>query len=242
MAFPTVGTVAGIGQTSAVDPWAFSLSLGTFASGDLLIALFRAAAAVSVVAVDAGSGKAMTELFNSASDLSGDGNLVYYRWCDGTEAGQINVNWSATTKGALVAYRITGAENPATQPPEVQEQTGTGANPDPPNNTPTGGAKDYLWIAWCGADGEMADATAPTNYNNSFDARNSGTGGAAASNCRIAAGTRQLNASAENPGTFTLGAANSGWTALSVAVHPPGVTTPALFVPPFSYRDALVRR
>lgn len=232
MAAPTVAGSAAGGQTSAVDPWSFGLAYGTPAAGDLLIVIARTAGAQTVSGVSTNS-LALTNFATSTADATDDQTTGWYRQCTGTETTNIDVDLSAAAKGAIVVYRITGHEDPATQQPEEFEATGTGANPDPPNATPTGGSKDYLWIAFCGADGEMADATAPTNYNNSFVAANSGTGGAVATNCRVGAGTRTLTASSENPGAFTLGAASNGWTAWTIAVHPP--SAPSFAPPPTSH-------
>lgn len=242
MAAPVVVGSGGLGLTAAADPWsAIGLAVGAASAGDLLLLFVRTAGAQTVTSVVAGAGKTMTNFATSVADATDDQTTGWYRQCDGTEdTGNFAVDLSAAAKGAVAAYRITGAADPATQQPEEFEATGTGANPDPPEGTPTGGSKDYLWVVFCAADGEQADATAPTNYNNSFVATNSGAGGAVATNCRIGLGSRTLTAATEDPGVFTLGAAANGWTAWTVAVHPPAVAGSSLMLP--NRNVAVIRR
>ena len=135
-----------------------------------------------------------------------------------------------TVKGATIAWRITGAENPATQAPRGWDDCRgrrTVANTcNPGSVTPTGGSKDYLFIVMGGADQEVGAFTAsPTNYS-AITAANSGTGGAAATNCIIGGASRQLTAASEDPGVFTHAAAVTGNTGITVAVHPAAAAAP----------------
>jgi hypothetical protein len=83
------------------------------------------------------------------------------------------------------------------------------------------GSADYLFLALGGQDGEVGAFTAgPTNYNATFVAANSGTGGLPATNVQLGGGSRQLTASSDDPGVFTHAAANSAWTAFTVAIAP----------------------
>ncbi|HSE46437.1 MAG TPA: hypothetical protein VLA89_14015, partial [Gemmatimonadales bacterium] len=66
---------------------------------------------------------------------------------------------------------------------------------------------------------------APTNYVN-FQAANSGTGGAGASNVLMGGASRQISASSsDDAGAFTHVAALNGWTAFAIAIRPPQPST-----------------
>lgn len=149
-----------------------------------------------------------------------------YRWADGTEGATISVTTSGLTKSTHNSYRITGSENPATQAPNVAATSGTSAGaPNPPSLSPTGGSKDYLWLAVVNADGETDITAAPTNYTNLITA-STGITGATSINCRMGSGRRTLTAASEDPGNFSNTSTN--WTTLTIALHPPGaaVTRP----------------
>lgn len=152
---------------------------------------------------------------------------VAYRWADGTEGATISVGTSGLTKSCSVAYRITGAVNPATQAPEAAATSNTSASAaNPPNLAPTGGSKDYLWLVVASNDGETALTTAPTNYTN-FIAENTGVTGATSVNCVMGTAERALTASSEDPGAFN--STSTAWSAVTIAIHPAGA---AVTVPP----------
>ena len=69
---------------------------------------------------------------------------------------------------------------------------------------------------------------------------NSGTGGAAATNCRIGSGSLQKTAASENPGAFTAAAPQTGWTAWTIAIHPLAAAT-AIFHEPVVALQAVNR-
>lgn len=163
------------------------------------------------------------------SDASDDSTVLYYRWADGSEGSSDPISWVNSVKGCAAGFIIDGAENPATQAPQTSTVAigTTAANSGNPTTvTPTGGAKDYLYLAFMALDGELnTPSAAPTNYTLNADdvtsgVNNSGTAGAAATNCTIAMGWRKLNAASEDPGAFTHAAATTGWTAWTIAVHP----------------------
>ena len=116
-----------------------------------------------------------------------------------------------------IALRITGHEDPATQAPERSVvSTGTSTAPNPSSVAPTGGAKDYLFIATGSAgDGRASFDSLMVNYT---DLTVFATAGAA-NGCSAGTAERQFNTSSENPGTFTIGR-NVLWSAHTVAIHP----------------------
>jgi hypothetical protein len=121
-----------------------------------------------------------------------------WRKADGTEGSSITVTTNLSVLAAHHAYRITGAADPTVRPPEAATigYTDTTTSIDPPSLSPTGGAKDYLWLAVAGyrRSGRTMTGT-PTSYTNLLDV-NSGHG-------RHASMRRQLNAASETPAPYT---------------------------------------
>lgn len=217
MAHPVAAGQQATGITTATTTPVLTLP-GSIASGDLLFAVYRAAGA-GAISWPAG----WTELIENTSDGSDDVTAMAYRWADGTEGSTITLG-SGSVKGAGIVYRITGAMNPATQPPELSAVAANSTNtPDPSTVTPTGGSKDYLFLWVAAYEGEQGTpGSPPTNYTSVLTA-SSGTAGAVATNCRVTTAYRQLTAASENPGSIALSAADD-WTAWTVAIHPATVS------------------
>jgi hypothetical protein len=119
------------------------------------------------------------------------------------------------------SYRIVGAADPAVQAPEALSTAyiTSGTSIDPPSLTPTGGAKDYLWLAVSGWRGATLTATGnPTNYTNAIEGN---SGGTATTGTRLRSLRRELNAASEDPSAFTLSAASDRRLGVTIAVHPP---------------------
>ena len=91
--------------------------------------------------------------------------------------------------------------------------TGASSAPNPPSLTPTGGSKDYLWLAVEGNDSSKSVSSYPTNYTNGLNRGNFSV--------YIGSAQRALTASSENPGNFTL-SGTDGWVACTVGIHPTG--------------------
>ncbi len=210
MAFPVVETTATSLETSGVTNHTVSLPSG-IVSGNLLIVNF---------AVDGNPGVSWpagwTEIFEVAKS-SLNALAVAYRKADGTESSTITVTTGASKTSSHTSYRISGAIDPTTQAPEISTgATGASTNPDPDNLTPTGGAKDYLWLAVHGHNKDANTTAFPTNYTNGVSTQGGGSTGSA-----IGSAERNLNAASENPATFTIGAALD-WVAATIAIHPAG--------------------
>jgi len=213
----------------------------TVAAGDLLIFYSRAAGAQTIASVTG-----FTFLVDDdSSDASDDNTCIMYRWADGTEGATISVSLSASAKGTVWVARITGAINPATQPPEITAPTvTTAANVDPPAITPTGGSKDYLFIVFGGMDGEGVTFTAgtPAGYSTVGGGNiNSGTGGAVATNCVTSVARKAATAASENPGVWTSSAPATGCSAWTMAVHPPAAATTYITRDPWPWLQAVNR-
>lgn len=167
--------------------------------------------------------------FNNEVHLS-----VAYRQADGTEGSTITVETVAEERSAHTSYRITGHEDPAIQEPEVSTGANArSANPDPDSLTPTGGSKDYLWIAvQCNDTPNTTDAF-PTNYSNGISVQ-----GSDPDSVSIGSAERELTASVEDPEVFTISTSDR-WEAATIAVHPGPVVS--MVLPPPHRRQPLIR-
>ena len=237
MAFPVVesvttnGATGGAAVTGSTAANSHSLTYpATVTAGALLMFVGRVAGAGTVAIT--GGGWTITQ---DSSDGSDDVAFWMYRdtVADGTEDGTtITCTHGATLRMCAGALSITGAASPAVQAPQSSTVAiGTGTAVGPTAATPTGGAKDYLWIALGGGGGEHTSppTTIPVNYGSS-SGWSTGTAGAVGLNCTTFIATRNLNAASEDPGTWTTSVAvDLGWTAWTIAVHP---APPAAAVPP----------
>ena len=204
-AFPTVQATST--ATSASSPLVVTLPAGS-ASGDLIVILLQARTNTTTWSQTAGT-TGWTELYDA------NGQAFYYKQIGAAEANP-SFDLSASERCGASAIRITGHENPATQAPEASAgATGTSTAPDPDSLTPTGGPKDFLWIAVEGNTGASSVTAAPANYGN-LSAFDSGGGPNGASG---ATADRQLNAASEDPGAFTMGTSRT-WYARTIAIHP----------------------
>lgn len=208
-----------------------AINVGSPTAGTLLIVFVRFAGAPGAVTFTG-----YTQLASDSSDASDDTTSVYYRQADGTEGATDTLTTGNSVKLAAIGWEITGAADPGVQAPQISTVavgTTTADTANPTAVTPTGGSKDYLFLAIAGQDGEVGAYTAaPTNYVN-LQAANSGTGGVASSNCYMGGASRQLTAASDDPGVFTHGAATTGWTAWTVAIYPQeALMPPRMIMPP----------
>lgn len=203
----------------------------SIAANDLLVMIMRTP--LGTMTLDSGDVTTRwTALVSAdATDASDDKTWIFYRWADGGEGADESAIVSPSSKLVAITWRITGAQNPVTQAPELSTiATGTSAVPNPTTVTPTGGLKDYLFL-WLGAwEGEQTSppASNPTSYVNPVGA-DTGIGGAVATNCRAAGASRALTAASEDPGSWTISVSDD-WTAWAMAIHPdaPAITRPPL--------------
>jgi hypothetical protein len=176
-----------------------------------------------------------TELLDETGAVGGF--FVAYHY--GTLGSSTAFTASGNTRTATIAYLISGAENPATRAPQVgTTATGSSTTPNPPTTTPTGGAKDYLWIAAFTRAGEEADddtwVTAAPATPSAFGSLLQKACGIAGSNLGGMVATAHLasNAASMDPGTFTC--ATGAWRAQTIAIHPSSAV-------PFVARPPVVR-
>lgn len=217
MAFPTVQEVVENSTNSAGTNHV--INHPTVVAGELWLILLDKGSTAATVNAHAD----WTELLD---ENSANGLYVAYRWTTGGEGASTTLVTSASTRTASFLYRISGAENPATQAPQLgTTASGSSATPDPPASATPASAKDYLFIAFYGAAGEEADDntwsdTPPASYTPSPPRMKScGTAGTNLGGL-IAAAERQLNTGvAQNPGTFAKDV-SAAWRAQTVMVHP----------------------
>lgn len=208
MAFPTIQTADTKNGVVTTNSNSWTLIYPTnIAAGDLLIAFVAADGFPSLtwpanwVGIGATSGGAAVVL------------AVRYKIALGSESGTFTVSLDATEQGAWRIFRITGWHG--TTPPDSASIDGGGSSqfPDPPNLNASWGAADNLWFASCGVDTSRTISVYPYPDNQTADV-SGGSGGATLGLC-----TKNLNASSDNPGTFTISASDD-WAVETVVVRP----------------------
>lgn len=175
----------------------------TIEAGDLLLMFLSVDGNPTITTP---SGWSLLATTTSGSAVRGG---IYYKTAVGNEdSGVVAVAVSASE--AVAAYVV--ALSLAGTPQASAAVTGDSENPDPPNLTPSGGALDWLWFAVCMTDAGDGDVqSVPSSYTErSVGSDNS---------INIGVGSRELNASSENPGTFDLLDTNS-WIAYTLAIPP----------------------
>jgi hypothetical protein len=226
MAFPAIesinptadNTTGGAATNGATAATSHSIVMPATVSASSLLMVFGRVAAAGTVSA---TGWTVVE---DSSDASA--HVTFYAWQDtlaaGTEDGTSVTFNHGSARMVATSISVTGAANPATRTPEASTvAVGTTTTVNPTTATPTGGAKDYLWI-WFGAwDGEQTTSkAAATNYTDRADVT-CGTAGGTTLNAQMKIGDRQLNAASEDPGAIgTLSIAPAGWTAYTIAIHP----------------------
>lgn len=203
MAFPVVASLTATVFTSTATAHLVNMP-ATVNSGDLLITKF----VNQVDAVTTPSG--WTQLHSTANTVRLG---TYYRIADGTEGGiQVNFVTSSPRRAAAHVYRITSWHG--TTPPEVgTAATGNSTLPDPPTLSPSWGAEDTLWLAGTGAGAIVTVSVYPTSYTDGAD------DDATTTAPTVASARRELNATSDDPGTFTISGSTT-WVAQTLAIRP----------------------
>lgn len=215
MAFPFVLSSNFTDGTSASASPVINLP-ANIAAGNTLFVVFRVAVAGAI-----GWPGGWTEMFDASADAADDQMAAAWRRADGSEGSTITLSCTSG-KFAAVAYQIADAADPTVRAPELSTvATGTSANPNATTCTPTGGAKDYLWLSFGGWEGEQTSPpTYPTNYTVAQTEAESGTAGVITTNCRVAGAVRtNLNAASEDAAAWTIDVSDD-WTAYTIAFHP----------------------
>lgn len=216
MAFPVVRSIAESSVTTAGTSHAVTKPAGCSAN-DIWVILFSHAVACTLNSL-----AGWTEVVDTNS---ANAEKVLVHLCDGTEGSSVTFTSSASTKSAHISYAITGAVNPATQLPQLSTvATGTSTQPDATTCTPTGGAKDYLWITFAVTAGEeLDDDTWGGPDPNGFIGgafKTTGTAGTPSTNCSLQSAYRAANASSLDADPWGANAQSLAWRAWTLAVHP----------------------
>lgn len=212
MAFPVVSASAAGSTTS--DSTSHSVALpATVAANDLLIAFFSNDGTATVTWDNSTAGTwtlGHTTLRTTLARLT-----CYWKRADGTEGGKtLSVTTSAAEQAVFRVVAVAGAHT-STDPAFGTAANATSANPDPPAVTPSWGAEDTLWFAYFGNDdGRRSMSAIPTSYGNSFYDSSGGPSG-----CGLGTARRELNATTDDPGTFTI-SASQGWVSNTIAIRP----------------------
>lgn len=210
--FPVIESMAATEQTSDSTSWVVTMPSG-IAAGDLLIAIIGSDSNTSVSSWATTASTAWVEM------RDGFGGSVTaacaYKEADGGGTDDLTINIAHSQRGGVIVYRISGHADVGTQAPEARGQnSGTSTTPDPASHTPTGGAKDYLWITYAAMNGGDTITSYPTNYSDTGQAL-APTGVGAS----ISYGSRELNAASEDPGVFTF-PNSENWMCGTIAIHP----------------------
>ena len=138
---------------------------------------------------------------------------LFYKEAVGDEDGAtFTVDLSASDEIVAYCLAISGWDT-ATAPVFSTLAEDDNSTPNPPSLTPGFGALDALWIVAVTADGSPVPVTAyPTNYDDNQNDDESSAGRASAMFA-----TRNLNATSDDPETFTLTSAD-GTQAFTIAV------------------------
>ncbi len=228
MASPVVAATNESSTTTAGTNHTVTLPTGINARDLLVVCMNKGSTSASINAL-----AGWTEILDEAV---ANGLFIAYRWATGGDSNPTFVS-SASTRDATISFRITGAIDPAVQAPEdaAATATGTSTTPNPPSISPTGGSKDYLFIAMFGMAGEFADDDAwvtasPSGYTPTDPlSKACGTVGTNLGGI-VAAASRQATTDTEDPGTFT--ATSAAWRAQTIAIHPALPYIPEFLSPP----------
>lgn len=211
MAFPTVVSTNTSVQTPAGTSHTVSLP-GSIVAGNLLL-IFFATADIPTITTPAN-----WNLLRNKQETAGatSQQSIFYKVATGSEGATVTITTGTSFRSAHATYQISGYSG---NPEASAGASGISGNPDPDSLTPSGGAKDYLWIA-SGTCRSQTFSSAPTSYTNLLTA---------ATSSQVAVGTarRELNATSTDPGNFTITASNE-WTGVTVAISPTASATKLL--------------
>ena len=203
-AFPQVvdeGTSEETGNVTTHD-----VAIGSPSSGELVLVYFFCDGIPTITVPDGWS-----TLENETGTAIA--TAAFWKVATGSEGATVTVTTSAGESSAHKYYRISGFS-------AVESEYSSNLGGNPPSLTPSGGAKDYLWLAFDGRDGNPAKEYTgfPANYVETGSlVQENATAGVA-----IAWGRRELNAASEDPGAFTVDS-DSG-SSITVAIHPVAAT------------------
>lgn len=215
MAFPTIeGTNTSV-ESSDTTSHTVSLPSGINAD-ELLLVVIGIEGDSGTITDPSGWTRLLKDVGNNWGTL-----YVIYKVASGSEGSTISFTTSNNRNSAHVAMRISGHDSSTNAPEINNDDTGSftqDKNPDPPNLSPSGGAKDYLYLCGYGQGDRSgtSEVSVPTNYTS---VANAFASGGEFDQAGVSVAERNLNASSENPGTFTM-QDEARWNAYTMVVYP----------------------
>lgn len=249
MTFPAVAAADSKSGTVTSNSTSWTLTYPTnIAVGDLLLMFAGVDGNTSVSSLPAG----WISTSNGSSPVS---NLLAKKSATGSETGTFTLSISASEQGAWRVIRIPAAQwegtlgttwfAAASTDGAVQSVAGTGGASTSPNSGSLDpfnwDAEDTLWVSFGGSDSTVTWTGFPANYTQEDHVTAGGhtatSGGATGAGLGVA--YRQLNASSEDPGAFTL-SASEDWIVTTLAIRPATAAVASLLIP-HRHRGLIVR-
>jgi hypothetical protein len=209
MAFPTIQTQSSGGDTAGTSH-TVTLPSG-IQTGDYLLIVFTSAGN-GAATIPAG----WTSAWND-TDFNAVRHVGCWRVADGSEGSSVSFTTANSVVSSYVAYRISDADT-ATAPAVGGKTLVSGSSANPSSLTSGFGAVDTLWIALVQWNAAQTVSSYPTNYSGGT------TGSSSTGNVRTGVAYRQLNASSEDAGAFTMSGSITGVTR-TIAIKPAAPTT-----------------
>lgn len=209
IAFPSVGaTNTGSLTTLGNEFYDVPLPPGIQAGNLLIIAVTLRVSSARTTSTPSG----WSPLYTTAGSTDLRRHSAYYRVADGTEGGTVRVSASGDARWGTVSYRVSSFSG---TPEASSASLGSSSTPNSPSLSPSWGSAKTLWLAIIG---QM-----PTSEGGSVSSYPSGyTGGifgaSGGSIALTASAHRQLEASSEDPGAFSM-PSSANWVAYTVAVR-----------------------
>lgn len=207
--YPTVKDFRTSSNSSGTS-WTVNMPTTDCTAGDLILVVTSSAGATSVT-----QPAGWTELYETSNGVTQSASWHKYT---GTEGSTVTFTLGSSGAGMAYSLCITGAADPAVTAPEVgTSATGVSASPNPPSVSPSWGSDHNLYIAAIAydEDGVTDSVTAyPTSYSG-----NQHNHEAPSSTRAIAIATRELQASSDDPGAYTISISDN-WVAQTIAVRP----------------------
>jgi hypothetical protein len=184
---------------------------GSIVAGNLLI-----------VVASIGTGTAQTVAISGFAQLhnnvsGGDRLIIFTKTADGSEGATINMTTSGNVPTAENSYQISGWGGI-----EAASTTGTGANPDPPNLSPSWAITKTLWLAAVSARTTAGNVLTVSTFPSTFTDGIQASWALAVAPGGVAGSARLASAVASmDPGTFALNTGSSvTWTAGTIGINP----------------------
>lgn len=216
--YPVVEATATSAQTTSSTTHTVTLPSG-ITSGDLLVIFIRAGG--NSVTINTPTGWTLLTSRSSSGRTS-----IFYRVADGTEGATRTITTSSSRFSAHNSYRISGVNTSA---PISGGFTGS-TSINPPNSAPGWGELRILWLAMANTRRTDNTLTQPSAYSSPIEATSIGSSSTSTNHIRLRTARRNLEASSEDPATFTSTGTLSAQHAATVAINP-------AVPPPVDYLD-----